>query len=52
MQRVVNWMRETMPHVQHVAHAAGISGLALLQDLTAPELDGVVNIKVHEALTP
>ena len=46
MRRVLAWVREALPHIQHVAHAAGVSGLAMLQDLSAAEFDAVVSTKV------
>lgn len=47
VQRVLDWAREELPHIQHFAHAAGVSGFALLQDVGLQEFLSVTDVKVR-----
>ena len=49
MQRVLDWAREELPHIQHFAHAAGVSGFAMLQDMSAAEFSAVAAVKVWQS---
>ena len=46
MARVLAWAAEELPHIEHFAHAAGVSGFALLQDMSLPDFQAVVDVKV------
>ncbi len=46
MARVLAWAAEELPHIEHSAHAAGVSGFALLQDMSLPDFQVVVDVKV------
>jgi NAD(P)-dependent dehydrogenase (short-subunit alcohol dehydrogenase family) len=46
MRALLAWMREELPYIQHVAHAAGVSGFAMLQDLKPEEFWEVAAPKV------
>lgn len=47
MARVLAWAQEELPHIEHFAHAAGVSGFALLQDMSLPDFRAVVDVKVR-----
>lgn len=49
MARVLAWAQEELPHIEHFAHAAGVSGFALLQDISLPDFQAVVDVKVRSA---
>jgi hypothetical protein len=51
MQRVLDWAREELPHIQHFAHAAGVSGFAMLQDMSSAEFSAVADVKVRHSAT-
>lgn len=46
MARVLTHVRENLPHIQHYAHAAGVSGFDMLQDIQADAFWNVANAKV------
>lgn len=46
MARVLGWVREELPFIQHYAHAAGVSGFDMLQDLQPAAFWQVANTKV------
>ena len=46
MQGVLDWAREHLPAIEHFAHAAGVSGFAMLQDMRADEFQAVTDVKV------
>ncbi|KAK9803914.1 hypothetical protein WJX72_004698 [[Myrmecia] bisecta] len=45
-QAVLRWAHEHLPHVQHYAHAAGVSGFSLLADMTDEAMWAVCKPKV------
>jgi NAD(P)-dependent dehydrogenase (short-subunit alcohol dehydrogenase family) len=49
MERVLTWVREELPYIQHYAHAAGVSGFDMLQDMTPSAFWQVANAKVTGA---
>ena len=46
MARLLAWAADELPHVEHFAHAAGVTGFALLQDMSQAEFQAVVDVKV------
>ena len=46
MARVMTHLREQMPHIQHYAHAAGVSGFDMLQDIESKAFWNVADAKV------
>jgi NAD(P)-dependent dehydrogenase (short-subunit alcohol dehydrogenase family) len=49
---VLEWAREHLPAVEHYAHAAGVSGFALLGDLSDGQLWEVARPKVGGGFLP
>ena len=46
VQRVLSWAHEELPCLHHFAHAAGLSGFALLQDIELEGFLSVTDVKV------
>lgn len=46
MRRLLSWVHETLAPIQHFAHAAGVAGLSMLQDLSYADFSSVVDTKV------
>lgn len=46
VRRVLEWVHEELPYIQHYAHAAGVSGFDMLQDTTTDAFWDVANTKV------
>ena len=46
MRRLLEWVHENLPPIQHFAHAAGVAGLSMLQDLSYADFGSVVDTKV------
>lgn len=46
MTRVLAWAREELPDLEHFAHAAGVTGTALLQDMSLLDFHAVADVKV------
>jgi acyl transferase domain-containing protein/short-subunit dehydrogenase/acyl carrier protein len=46
MSRVMTYVREELPYIQHYAHAAGVSGFNMLQDMEVETFWEVANAKV------
>lgn len=46
MSRVMTYVREELPSIQHYAHAAGVSGFNMLQDMETKTFWDVANAKV------
>lgn len=46
LRGVLDWAREELPHIQHFAHAAGITGITLLHDMDLKAFLTVANVKV------
>ena len=44
--RVLAWAREELPHLEHFAHASGVTGTALLQDMSPQDVHAVADVKV------
>ena len=42
----LQWVQETLPYVQHFAHAAGVSDFSLIQDMGETDFRGVAEVKV------
>jgi hypothetical protein len=49
--RLLEWAREALPAVDHFAHAAGLSGFNMLQDMRIKEFETVTDVKVKTKLS-
>lgn len=47
LQRVLQWVHEELPPIDHFAHAAGISAFAALHDMDLHAFASVANVKVR-----
>ena len=46
LAEVLEWAHNELPHIDHFAHAAGVPGFALLEDMTISKFRAVVDVKV------
>lgn len=46
MHSVLGWAAEELPSIDHFAHAAGVPGFTMLQDMSVHEFYSVSNVKV------